>query len=436
MGNNINRGSFVNRGYAAIISGMKDSIVKSIAKIFSTQIISYVFQILSGIVIARTLGPEGKGQVAVVFSFVGAFVGFSQFGIPLSNVYYLNKGTNKNVLYSNTLLFSICVSLILIVAALVSLPYARETYFKGISPIYIYVSLSILLISNLRPHLLAFLRGLEEYGSFNGSSLVLNIGRFVLLLIFLSFFSLDVDLAILSFVIAGTLSVAYTFIAAGKHLKISRRFLDIKQFKKNLNFGLREYLGGVINKVNLNIDLLILAIFFPSGVIGVYSVAQALVNLLNFIPDSLGVVLVPLMVKLDDSNKSRVLKNSVSFNVLIYLICWVVFFFFGRLLIRFLYGESFVEAYQYVNILFIGALFLGLTKMFNKYFTSKGKPEIKSITRVIILPVKVLLMYFLIKYHGLVGAAWSWALTSFFLFVVTVGFYIYQKQIIKNNPDE
>lgn len=432
----MNRGSFVNRSYAAIIGGMNDSIVKSIAKIFSTQIVSYVFQILSGIIIARLLGPEGKGQVAVVFSFVGAFVGFSQFGIPLSNVYYLNKGVNKNTLYTNSLVFATGVSFILIVAAILSLPYAKETYFKGVSPLFVYIALSILLISNIRPHLLAFLRGLEEYGSFNGSSLVLNVGRFIILVLFLTFFSLDVDLAILSFVLAGSLSVAYTFFATGKQLKFSPKFLDIKQFKKNLNFGLREYLGGVINKLNLNIDLLILAIFFPSGVIGVYSVAQGLVNLLNFIPDSLGVVLVPLMVKLDDSNKSRVLKNSVSFNLIIYLICWLVFYFFGKLLIQFLYGESFVEAYQYVNILFIGALFLGLTKMFNKYFTSNGKPEIKSITRVIILPVKVLLMYFLIKYYGLIGAAWSWALTSLFLFVLTVGFYIYQKQVIKNNQDE
>ena len=80
-------------------------------KVFSTKVFGFIFQIAAGVIIARYLGAEGKGQVAIVLSFIGVLGVFSDLGIPLSNVYYLNKGKDPNVLYTNTVVFWFSISM-------------------------------------------------------------------------------------------------------------------------------------------------------------------------------------------------------------------------------------------------------------------------------------------------------------------------------------
>jgi O-antigen/teichoic acid export membrane protein len=412
-----------------ILTEVRQKTASIIFLTLSSKIVAHSLAILSSIIIARQLGPEGKGVIAAIIVVPTFISSFGHFGLPVSNIYYIGKKRNNEELYSNSILFLLMASLIYFIGCLICLPVLNKSYFSGLSSINIGIIALLLIPLLLAKHFfIDFLRGLEKYNEYNYSNIIQHGSRFLLILVFLFTNFLTVQFALLATLAALFIANCYCILIIKKKISFSINKLSWMQFKENLSFGLREYLGNLFATLNLKIDLLIMAAFMDKALIGIYSVAIAISEILQFVPSSISAVLLPKISKSSTSKSQRILKKSIISNTIILSLGWFLFILVGWWLVPFLYGEKFKAVYDLAVIILFGTLLLSLSQIINKYFSGVGKPEIKSFIRGINLPIKAISMYFLIKYYGLKGAAWSFVFTTFSLLLITCFYYIRVKK--------
>ena len=67
-----------------------------------------------------------------------------------------------------------------------------------------------------------------------------------------------------------------------------------------LSFSLKEHIGVIAQKMNLKIDILIMAGFLGAKEIGYYSIAVLFAELIWYVPNSIGIFLYPKIAYKND----------------------------------------------------------------------------------------------------------------------------------------
>jgi O-antigen/teichoic acid export membrane protein len=120
--------------------------------------------------------------------------------------------------------------------------------------------------------------------------------------------------------------------------------------------------------------------------------------------------------------KLEIVYRCVGYNLAVLAALWIAFAAFGPWLVPLVYGDEFSEAYTLSVLMMLGIFFLSVPQILNKFFSGIGRPEIKSYVRLINLPLKGGLLYWMTSAYGVVGAAGAFAVNSFSLMLLTVLF--------------
>ena len=397
---------------------------KAIAGILGSKIIADGFALLSGIVVARHLGPEGKGILTALIVVPTFITAFGHLGLPVSNIYLMAKKRDKQTLLVNSFYFFLLGSAVYVAGAFVLMPLLQTTFFSGVESKGL-ICLALLMIPLLlaKHFLVSFMRGLEKYKEYNVANILQRILRLGVMLLLVFLFNLTVPLAIVAMLISLVVSNAYSYMIIKKKIPIGSWKGSTNQFKESISYGLKEYLGNVFFTLNVKIDLLVLAAFMDRASLGIYSVTTGIAGVFLLIPTSMVVVLLPKISKCTGGHIDTILRKSIVYNTILLLTGWLAFLIVGRPLISFLYGQEFNEAYPLSVIVLLGAMLLSLRQIISRYFSGVGRPEIKSLIAGINIPVKAVSLYLLLKWYGLYGAAWSFVISSGVLLLLTIYFY-------------
>jgi O-antigen/teichoic acid export membrane protein len=172
-----------------------------------------------------------------------------------------------------------------------------------------------------------------------------------------------------------------------------------------LRFGLQEHAGNLAQHLNLRLDLLLVGIFLGPLATGIYTVSIALAEIVWFVPDAVGTVLLP-RVALGDPKTARAAtasacRISLGAATLVALSLAVS----GAALIRLLYGAAFLPAWMPLLGLLPGTLLLTVSKVLSKYLSGIGRPSLVARASGYSLVATVLLDLLCIPLWGLMGAA-------------------------------
>src|SRR6266496_5469205 len=81
-----------------------------VAWTFAARILMIFNSVVAGIIVARWLGPEGVGQLAVINVSVATIVQLGSLGLPSANIYFIAHDRNHLASAAvNSLLFSLVV---------------------------------------------------------------------------------------------------------------------------------------------------------------------------------------------------------------------------------------------------------------------------------------------------------------------------------------
>jgi len=388
-----------------------------------SRVLVYVIRLFVGVIIARQLGPGGMGIVAAILIIPETISELGHLGVPLSNVYYIGKGRNKETLLANSVIFIIASSLLYIVLAVALFPVLKRSYFANVEASVIVVAYLFIFLLLAKRFALDFLRSLEKYRTYSLVNAVQAFARLLLLLVLLYIVTLTPTLVVFTSVLGTAVSLTYGASALLKDTPLKLSKWSLNQFKDSLAFGLKNTVGSVFAHLNLRVDMLILAAFMDKQSLGVYWVAFGVANLFQFIPSSIGVVLLPKISGATGSRIHAILAKGVLLNLAVLVPSCALFLLLGKWLIIAVYGVEFQESYLLISVLLIGIVSLSIRLVLDKFFTGIGRPEIKAYVTMITLPIKALTLYFLVTYFHLIGAALSFSTTALVMLLITYYFY-------------
>ncbi|HEX6915096.1 MAG TPA: oligosaccharide flippase family protein [Chitinophagaceae bacterium] len=371
-------------------------------------------------VLTRYLSHADFGIVAMFITYTGflmPFVGVNM-EAAIARKYYSDK--SEIPVYLGTCILTSLVSFAIVLSTVYVLKGMLSTY-TGLPSDWIlygvvlaFFQFMVLVVSTLfQVKVKPF-----HYGVFQVSQSAINFGLSLVFIIYLGMnWEGRLDAQLSSSVLFGLIAIIILVYKRELRWRFNPRFA-----RHAVKFGaalIPHALGALVLMYTMRFFILH---FAGMDKLGLFSVAAQVSSILGFFTLSFNNAFVPwLYRKLNENNeltKKKVVKLTYTYFAAI-SISGVVFYFLTPLIFRFLINKSFWSAAEYVPLVITGYVFQGMYFMVTNYITYVEKTWYQAIVTMVVGLCNIPTCYFLTKAYGLQGAAGSFAIAFFLLFVFT-----------------
>lgn len=363
-----------------------------------------ILGVIGGILMARALGPEGRGQVAAVLVSAQFLSWVFNFGLGWGNLYYINKEpTEVSAILTNSLVFTALVTIPTLVIGGYLVIYWFVDYPQEVK-LAAGFFLALVPLSIVTDYLILAQQALQEFRWFN----TLRIGRQLAQLIGMVILFFGKSLTPSSSILmigAANLMVGLLAIGWFQHhywngLKLKRNLLG-----RCLSFGLKAYFGSLAQTSNRRLDQMLMVLLVNVSDLGLYSVAASLSGAVGVIPNSVATVVSPRVAHASKSDGKRLLRQNFWISCFIVSILVAVPILGAETILQALYGNAFTPAVAVFRILLLASLFLGVGDLLLHGLNGLGRPAQGTAGEALALITNIPLILFLVPIFGIVGAA-------------------------------
>jgi O-antigen/teichoic acid export membrane protein len=408
-------------------SKAKSSIWFSSFHTFTTNILLTAVSVLISIIIARVLGPIGKGKYDLFFA-SGNFL-IALFGLSLPSGIIFSVARKKLALGSLwiiLLLFAILQSTIVVILVPV---ISKSTGSDVLLPSYrtiVIILLGLFILFSL----------MASYGSsilYGKFSIVLSnninmVGRtsgliFIVILAVIVYFS-KVQVSFEYFVVVYILSLLVAV-----WLYFSAIFPPIEfgesGWKAILKFSIPCYFGDLVQFLNYRLDLFLVNYFQGFAQVGLYTLAVSLAQMIWLVPRAFASIIFPKVAANGDNEVGNIQETIKLVKALsiVGLAAGILLGLGGYPFINFFYGKNFVESYLPLLLLLPGVISFGVVNILASYIIGIGKPKVNLNIALIGLLFTLVLDIFLIPRFSIVGAAIASSISYMASSVITMVYF-------------
>lgn len=392
---------------------------------FGAQILSAALLLANAALVARALGTEGKGHVALMTQLTTLLMMLLQMGVPAAHTYL--TGTRRfdaTTLVGNALSLT-ALTTVLAGGVLVGLSTAGllPFLFPGLPPVLIVLAWLALPLQLL----IGFLGGIVQ-----GQQRIIALSALqVLQSVALLLGSAGLLLGLRAGVIGGALAVMLAW-ALNLSLLVGllrrsgvsfRPHWHRPALRATLNYGLRGYVGTLLQYFNYRLDTFLVNYFIGAAQVGVYSVAVTLAELLWYLPHAVGFVIMPKAASSDARTMNAFTPRVFLITLGLTALGGAGLALVGPWLIRWVFSPTFSGAYPALMWLLPGVVLLGAGKVLTNEIAGRGFPHYNSISSGVSLIATVVLDVVLIPRYGIVGAAQASTVSYSLGFLLALVFY-------------
>lgn len=387
------------------------------------SLLATVLSLPSSILIARFLGPDGKGVVTLVLLVTGQITAFLSLGIEIAIIFYGGRLRWEIKELGNA---SIGLGILLggtgILAGIAIFTLVLPKFLPGnLSLILILMCLTIpmALTTNFLRSLIRVTGRIIEEGCLGVIAVLLNlilismalIAGFGLKGVFVAFWLGSILLTLLVLWFGGYLN--FFEIRTGFAFPL---------WKPLIRYGIKLHIGSIFQSLNYRFDMYLVGFFLGAASVGWYSVSVGIAEWLWLVPSVLGTALMQRVATTQNQVNEIIgpinrLTSGVLFVGILLLGC------LGKWIIRLLYGGAFAPSFLPFLLLLPGIWAMGLWKNFMNDLSVRGYPVSKTYTSGIALILTLGLDILLIPRWGLNGAALASSIAYISAFLITLGYY-------------
>ncbi len=380
--------------------------VRKVAAIFGAKLIGVALAAISTIVVARVLGPQGRGLFALATTVTGIGIQFGLLGLHSANTYFVARDRNVlSSLFGNSVLVGFVIGTVIVgVSSLVCL-FAPEL--MPISGTLLVLALLAIPFGIVQQLLQAILIGIQQIGDYNKADLVKAVSA-ITLIAMVVLCGWASPAAICSAVLCGTLlGLGVTARLLCKYLPV-RPVLSSCLFKSSFRYGFKVYLSCLFMYFVLRLDLIMVDRLLDAKQAGFYSIAVALADQLYLLPTVAATVLFPKLTSIDSAAaRLAVAKKSAAGVALIMVGLTSIAAILATPLVQLLFGDEFLPCVPALIWLLPGLIMLSVNSILMNYFASNGLPLAAIVSPLCALVVNIWLNALLIPEFGIVGAAFA-----------------------------
>lgn len=356
-------------------------------------------------IVARTLGVEGKGIYALVLMVGALLVLFLSFGLGNSITYFTaSRQYPIRDLFSFSVAATIFFSVIGGVVFYISYKlFLSNRVLAGVSSTHIQLILISIPISLLTIYLTSIVHGKQEFLAYNVIT-VTRVYSNLLLQIVSTLLSGGILGAILAWVIASIISLGTALWYVREDISLVIRF-PIAMLKPLASFGFKNYITNLLSFFNLRLDTFFVNYYSGSGMVGLYSTGVSSAELVWYVPNAIGSALYPKSSTMSKDASARVTAQICRQVLVVTTILVIGASVLGPFLIPFFYGSDFQASVQPFLWLLPGILGISVSKIIASNLGGIGKPQFAAYTSIITLAATIVLDIILIPVYSIVGAA-------------------------------
>lgn len=385
-----------------------------------------VLSMATAAITARWLGPAGKGQLALALLIPGMLQLFLSLGINTANVYYTGSKKLKIAeVISNSVSFALLGTLAgCLIVLFAAGGQVLSVIVPGVPTGYVLLGMVALPLGLLYSNFSSVLQGLRRITTLN----VLNVLQKALVIPLLVIFVIWLKRGVSGAIVA-TLTASLC-ILAGSVWCLRREGVSFRPgwkrdvVRPTLSYGLKGYVGNMLQFFNYRLDTLIVNAFIGPAGVGIYGASVALAELLWQLPNSVGFVIFPKAAGTDQRDMNRFTPKVFWIVLTISILGATVLALFGRLAIHIIYSDTFMGAYKPLLVLLPGVVFLGAGKVLTNDIAGRGYPHYNSIIAGLALIITIALDFLMIPKMGVLGAAVASTAAYSVTFVLAVVFYL------------
>lgn len=403
-----------------------NSFVRDTAYTFVARVLALGVGVATSAIVARYLGPEGRGIYALALLLPSLVVNFVHFGMGSATVYQAARREHplKRILGGNSLVLLAASGIGLIVGAVVIM-FFRDIFFEGAAKRFLLLALPLIPLDLLLSFFQPVLLGRQLFLAYNAIQFSRTALRLVAMTVLLVWLRGGTEMAILGSVAVALMSSAVLLtmvrrLAGGFEWTASRSYV-----REALSYGVKAYPGNVLSFLHLRVDLLLLNRYLDPTSVGFYAVAVALVDQLALISRAAATALFPRVAAGTVDGRRASLTPLVTRTVLLVsasagaVLCLV-----AGPLVHLLYSETYLPVIAPLRILVIGTAAMAGARVLGNDVAGRGKPILNSYTTGIALLANIVLNVILIPRWEIVGAAWASAGTYGLLLFLRAFVYI------------
>ena len=384
--------------------------------------------LVSSLVMARWLGPEGRGMFAVVMLLPQLATTLGLFGFDQANAVYagLQPHGQRALVWQSVMIAGVAGCLFVFAGVFylrIGAPGLHASL-RGAYWLYI-VALACVPANLLSSYWLAILRGMNRILLLNMLEVAVKIVSMILVLVLIVVLGAGVAGAVW----ADAIMVACMILVLAAFLwesgVLGRPSLDWQTLKRTSRFALPVYGAGVMTFLNYRIDQFIIAILLPPEQLAFYVIAVEIAERIWIIPGAVGMALLPHLTN------SRERDPALAAVVARHTILWtgagcLLFFAVAGVAVSFLYGAAFDAVATPLRWLLPGIFTLTVGKVLVAELAAREKIRFTLWLSLIAAFLNAAANFVLIPRMGLAGAGLSSTLTYSLVSFVIVWYYVWE----------
>jgi O-antigen/teichoic acid export membrane protein len=374
------------------------------ARLFWAQVVGNAGLFVGLLLIARALGPSGRGTVAFITAASILMARITRLGIGEATVVFAARRPHaRSILLTNILAFAAAagsVGAALVCGALVLAPSIRppglgdaELAALGLSVLAATLADAgykfVLACSRFRLHALVTTTTSWMYA--------------VVVAAVWAAFGLTAARAALAWAAVHAVRALVLFSASA--LRVGIRSPALSLLRDSLRFGLRAWMGTLADDLNFRVDQIIVALIASEAALGIYAVAVNAYEVLLYLPGGAATALLPLIAGSPHALRAERTLHAFRSVALVTAASVVVAALLGPVLLPVAFGSSFEDSVGPFLLLLPGVLGALLLAIFTNALVASSSPGLSSLGPVASLFVGLALDFALIPPFGASGAA-------------------------------
>jgi O-antigen/teichoic acid export membrane protein len=324
----------------------------------------------STVVVARALGPGGRGGVAVAYSLMILLVQFGTVGLVSANPYFIARdASTRSAIVTNSLWLAATLGALLIgIGALIKV--VAPGLVQGLSTGELAIALAGIPVALAAAFLQSVLLGLGRMVGYNGVDVVAGTTAVAALVIVDLLPGLTVGRALAVLVGAQALAAGAYLVLLTRDGPLRAR-PDVRLALQMFKYGLRVYIATVLAFLLIRFDLLLVNDLIGKTQAGLYSVAVAGADVMYLLPSVIALNLFARVARGARTETTAEVFRSVA--VLYGIVC-LVSIPLARPAVDILFGSAFEQAVPLYYWLLPGIFSLGMLNILSYHFAGRGFP--------------------------------------------------------------
>jgi O-antigen/teichoic acid export membrane protein len=380
-------------------------LTRTVSTTFAASATIQGLTIISGIILARTLGPGGRGELTAVLVWPAMLAAIGSIGVVESTAFFVaRRDDDVGAVIGTSLGIGLAQSLVLgaIGIGVVSVVFTGSSATVTTAA---YAYLAFVPLNLLSLYLMATLNGLQHFVAFNAIR-ILTIASTTTGIVALALSGhLGVETATVTYLLANFVAGSCAALLVAREIGVGAIRLDRAVARRLLVFGIKSHTSSVSASLNERLDQLLISIFLAPALLGLYVVAVTLTSATSLIGSSVSLVALPAIARAaDEEERQRLARRFVVITALGAAAVTAPLLLLTPWLIELCFGRSFESAATVARILLVAGVFLSVNRTLAAIVKGAGRPLDAGTAEFMALGVTVVGLAVLLPMLGITGA--------------------------------